>query len=163
MLKPFRKAAVSAKRRPDHCNAGSNVRACGVRSEPMQKLAKGISAAPDGTHRRIHCRACAIIMAPFSTNQAADRAILICTMRMSWLTRRQMVEFRRRVEPMASFLHRCKPRLQELGFTDSNELYREVDKALRALHSLYASLWESGPYSRQKRDEELPPPGDRTF
>jgi hypothetical protein len=65
--------------------------------------------------------------------------------------------------PKLAFLYRCKRRLQEIGFTERSELYREADKAHRALHALYFSLWESGPYSTRKRDEELPPPGDRTF
>jgi hypothetical protein len=50
-----------------------------------------------------------------------------------------------------------------LEFTDRSELFQEVDKAHRALHALYFSLWESGPYSTRKRDEELPPASDRTF
>jgi hypothetical protein len=82
---------------------------------------------------------------------------------MSWLTGRQIVEFRRQVAPKLAFLYRCRRRLQKLGFTDSSELFQEVDKAHRALHSLYFSLWESGPYSRAKRDEELPPPSGGTF
>jgi hypothetical protein len=73
------------------------------------------------------------------------------------------MEFRRQVSPKLGFLYRCKPRLQALGFTDRSELFQEVDKAHRALHALYFSLWESGPYSTRKRDEVLPPAGDRTF
>jgi hypothetical protein len=84
-------------------------------------------------------------------------------MQMSWLARRQIVEFRRQVAPKVAFLYRCKRRLQELGFTASNELFREVDKAHRALHALYFSLWESGPYSMRKRGQELPKPRDRDF
>jgi hypothetical protein len=84
------------------------------------------------------------------------------TDRMSSLTRRQIVEFRRQVALKLAFLYRCKRRLQELGFTERSELFQEVDKAHRALHAVYFSLWESGPYSTRKRVEELPPPGDRS-
>jgi hypothetical protein len=73
------------------------------------------------------------------------------------------MEFRRQVAPKLGSLYRCRRRLQELGFTNRSELFQEVDKAHRALHALYFSLWKSGPYSPKKRDEEFPQPGERDF
>jgi hypothetical protein len=64
---------------------------------------------------------------------------------------------------MAMFFHRCKLRLQALGYSERDELYTEVLKAYRALDALQFLLWDSGPYSTQKRDEELPPASDPGF
>jgi hypothetical protein len=79
------------------------------------------------------------------------------------LTRRQIEEFRRRIEPMLSFYYRCERRLKALGFTESDKVFKGVAETHRALHALHFDLWESGPYSTKNRDEELPPPSDRDF
>jgi hypothetical protein len=83
---------------------------------------------------------------------------------MSRLTRRQIEDFRHRIEPMLSFLYRCKRRLQALGFNDSSDIFRAVAEAHRAVHSLHFLLhWE--PYDRreERRATDLPPPSDRDF
>jgi hypothetical protein len=82
---------------------------------------------------------------------------------MSHLTRRQIQEFIRRVKPMLDFFYRCKRRLEAPGFKDSDKVFKGVKDVHQALHALHFELWESGPFSGRKRDEELPPHGDRTF
>jgi hypothetical protein len=84
-------------------------------------------------------------------------------MRMNRLTLRQIEEFRRRVRPTMEFYYRCKRRLAALGFTERDKIFTAVKEVHRVLHSLHFELWESGPYSRQKRDDELPPSSDRDF
>jgi hypothetical protein len=64
---------------------------------------------------------------------------------------------------MMEFFYRCNRRLEALGFKDSDKIYKRVKDTHAALHSLHFELWESGPYSTKKRDEELPPPSDRDF
>jgi hypothetical protein len=61
------------------------------------------------------------------------------------------------------FYYRCRRRLEALGFTERDKMFKAVDEAHAALHRLHFELWESGPYSTKKRDEELPPPSDRDF
>jgi hypothetical protein len=64
---------------------------------------------------------------------------------------------------MLEFFYRCKRRLEALRFTESDKIFKAVNDVHRALHALHFELWESRVYSRQKRDEELPPPSDRDF
>ena len=64
---------------------------------------------------------------------------------------------------MLSFFYRCKRRLQALGYTEHDKIFKAVVEAHAALHALQFELWESGHYSQRKRDEELPPSSDRTF
>jgi hypothetical protein len=61
------------------------------------------------------------------------------------------------------FYYRCRRRLEALGFTEHDKVFKGVVETHRALHALDFELWESGPYSTKKRDEELPPPEDLTF
>ena len=64
---------------------------------------------------------------------------------------------------MMEFFYRCKRRLEALGFTESDKILQAVKEVHRALHALHFELWESGPYSKRKRDEDLPPSSDRDF
>ena len=64
---------------------------------------------------------------------------------------------------MPEFFYRCKRRLQALGYTENDKTFKAVVDAHAALHALHFELWDSGPYSKQKRDEELSPSSDRTF
>jgi hypothetical protein len=79
------------------------------------------------------------------------------------LTRAQIEALRHRIAPMLSFFWQCKRRLQALGYNENDKMFKAVVDAHAALHALNFELWESGPYSTRKRDEELPPAGDRTF
>jgi hypothetical protein len=64
---------------------------------------------------------------------------------------------------MMEFFYRCKRRLEALGFKDSDKIYKGVKDIHAALHSLHFELWESGPYSKRTREEDLPPPSERDF
>jgi hypothetical protein len=56
------------------------------------------------------------------------------------LSRKQLRAFRDRIGPILRFLHRCRLRLETLGFHQTNELAREVDKAHDAIQSLSVKL-----------------------
>jgi hypothetical protein len=89
----------------------------------------------------------------------------VCTVDMEpRLTRRQIEAFRNRIGPILSFLYRCKRRLRALGFTDRNEIFRAVDQAHRAVHTLHFELhWEPYDHREERRPTNLPPPSDRDF
>ena len=55
------------------------------------------------------------------------------------MTRRQMEAFRQRIAPMLSFLYRCRRRMQELGFSDSDKMYHAIDRRFKLLTRFISS------------------------
>jgi hypothetical protein len=53
------------------------------------------------------------------------------------LTRKQAEALRDRIRPMLHFLHRCKRRLEALGFLEKSEIFQAVSKAHTAVHGLF--------------------------
>src|SRR5262245_54575810 len=56
------------------------------------------------------------------------------------LTTAQAGAFAERLRPMLRFLWHCKNRLDSRGFDSKSELYRSVNKAYDAIHSLHVEL-----------------------
>ncbi len=56
------------------------------------------------------------------------------------LTPKQAAAFRDLVQPMLGFLYRCKRRLEAKAFDHNSKLFRVVDKAYDAMHSLHLEL-----------------------
>ncbi len=56
------------------------------------------------------------------------------------LTPKQAEALQNRIRPMLSFLYRCRRRLDVRGFDAKSEVYREIDKAHCAMHSLHVTL-----------------------
>jgi hypothetical protein len=57
------------------------------------------------------------------------------------LTRQQARAFRERLAPMLRFLHRCRTRLEVLGFDRDGAIYRVVADAYDAMNSLDTELY----------------------
>jgi hypothetical protein len=78
------------------------------------------------------------------------------------LTPKQAAAFRDRIRPMLNFVHRCRRRLEVLGFDQNNALYRAVDKTYCALHGLHVELHyescKSGTYRPRGDQAEVTPP-----
>jgi hypothetical protein len=66
---------------------------------------------------------------------------------------------------MLSFLYRCRRRLDVRGFDAKSEVYREIDKAYCAMHSLHVTLiYEACGRGVEKPGEDqtgLTPPTDQ--
>jgi len=56
------------------------------------------------------------------------------------LTTKQADALRDRIRPMLHFLHRCRRRLDALGFDEKGAIYRAIDKAYCAMHELHMTL-----------------------
>jgi hypothetical protein len=56
------------------------------------------------------------------------------------LTPKQAAAFGDLVQPMLGFLYRCKRRLEAKAFDHNSKLFRLVDKACDAMHSLHLEL-----------------------
>jgi hypothetical protein len=56
------------------------------------------------------------------------------------LTPKQAAAFRDLVQPMLGFLYRCKRRLEAKAFDKQSKLFRLVEKAYDAMHSLHLEL-----------------------
>ena len=74
------------------------------------------------------------------------------------LTQEQAEAFKRRVQPMLRFLHRCRRRLDSRGFDPKSPLYAAVAKAYDAVHGLHVELHylsvRRGVGKRQEESEE---------
>lgn len=82
------------------------------------------------------------------------------------LTTKQAEALRDRIRPMLHFLHRCRRRLDALGFDEKGAVYQTVDRAYCALHDLHMRLhYESCGHGVGRPTEERPGlahPTDRT-
>jgi hypothetical protein len=56
------------------------------------------------------------------------------------LTTKQAEALRDRIRPMLHFLHRCRRRLDTLGFDSRGPIYQVIDKAYCAMHDLHMKL-----------------------
>jgi hypothetical protein len=81
------------------------------------------------------------------------------------LTAKQAEALRNRIRPMLHFLHRCRRRLDALGFDPKGPIYMAIDKAYCAMYSLHMTLhYESccgGVGEPSKERSELRPPTDQ--
>jgi hypothetical protein len=59
---------------------------------------------------------------------------------MDKLTKEQATKLLERVRPMLGFLYRCRRRLDERGVDHRSKLYRLIDGAYCAVHSLSVEL-----------------------
>ena len=58
----------------------------------------------------------------------------------SRLTTKQAEALRDRIRPMLHFLHRCRQRLDALGFDQRGAIYQAIDKAYGAVFDLHTTL-----------------------
>jgi hypothetical protein len=81
------------------------------------------------------------------------------------LTTKQAEALRDKIRPMLHFLHRCRQRLDALGFDSKGAIYQAVDRAYSALYSLHMTLhYEScaGGVGRPSEERaKLKPPTDQ--
>jgi hypothetical protein len=81
------------------------------------------------------------------------------------LTTKQAAALRDRIRPMLHFLHRCKRRLEALGFLEKSEIFQAVSKAHTAVHGLFMTAhYESCASGVWKTSEERsgpPAPDDQ--
>jgi hypothetical protein len=59
---------------------------------------------------------------------------------MDRLTKTQAAALNERIGPMMNYLYRCRERLSKRGFLLTSPLYKAVDAAYDALHSLRVML-----------------------
>jgi hypothetical protein len=58
----------------------------------------------------------------------------------SRLTTKQAEALRDRIRPMLHFLHRCRQRLDALGYDQRSAIYQAIDKAYGAVFDLHTTL-----------------------
>ena len=73
------------------------------------------------------------------------------------LTTKQAEALRDRIRPMLHFLHRCRRRLDVLGFDEKGAIYQTIDKAYCAMHDLHMKLhYESCGHGVGKPGDDRP-------
>ena len=73
------------------------------------------------------------------------------------LTPKQAEALRDRVRPMLHFLHRCRRRVDALGFDEKGGIYQAIDKAYCAMHELHMKLhYESCGHGVGRAEEGQP-------
>jgi hypothetical protein len=81
------------------------------------------------------------------------------------LTTKQAEALRNKIRPMLHFLHRCRQRLDALGFDSKGAIYQAFDRAYCALYSLHMTLhYESCAHGVGRPSDERPgatPPSDQ--
>jgi hypothetical protein len=81
------------------------------------------------------------------------------------LTTKQAEALRDRIRPMLHFLHKCRRRVDVLGFDVRGPIYEVVDMAYCAMHDLHMKLhYESCGHGEGRAEEEQPaltPPTDQ--
>jgi len=75
------------------------------------------------------------------------------------LTTKQAEALRDKIRPMLHFLHRCRQRLDALGFDEKGVIYQSIDKAYSAMHALHMTLhYESCSRGVGRPSEQQPGP-----
>ena len=70
-----------------------------------------------------------------------SHSVIVAGMKADDLTRSQCRALKNKLEPMASYLHRLRVRMQRRGFPPDDPLMQLVNKASQSVHELHGEVF----------------------